>query len=193
MTEIQKTQILEMRQMGNTYKHIATTLFIPKGTVKSFCLRAEKKGLFAPHPQQENTLCKQCGKEIVQVEKRKRRIFCSKACRQKWWNTHLFLSTGHPRPYTLSPARPVENPSPPMGMPSASTAATSATSRLATTRMPPMGNEQFSAELSYQVSLALAESLLRSGLLNDEEFLQVRTLLLEKYNPPIGILFASVP
>lgn len=68
MTEIQKTQILEMRQMGNTYKHIATTLFIPKGTVKSFCLRAEKKGLFAPHPQQENTLCKQCGKEIVQVE-----------------------------------------------------------------------------------------------------------------------------
>lgn len=56
-----------------------------------------------------------------------------------------------------------------------------------------MGNEQFSAELSYQVSLALAESLLRSGLLNDEEFLQVRTLLLEKHNPPIGILFASVP
>ncbi len=91
MTEIQKTQILEMRQMGNTYKHIATTLFIPKGTVKSFCLRAEKKGLFAPHPQQENTLCKQCGKEIVQVEKRKRRIFCCKACCQKWWNSHLYL------------------------------------------------------------------------------------------------------
>ena len=35
--------------------------------------------------------CRKCGKEIVQVAKRKKRIFCSDTCRQKWWNSHLFL------------------------------------------------------------------------------------------------------
>jgi hypothetical protein len=80
-----------------------------------------------------------------------------------------------------------------MGIPNASTAATSATSRHATIRMPPMGNEQFMAELAYQASLSIAEGLLRSGCLTHEDFMTIRTLLLEKYNPPISVLFASIP
>jgi hypothetical protein len=65
-----------------------------------------------------------------------------------------------------------------------------AISKPATTRSPQVDDNVFSSELDYQVSLVLAESLLRSGLLSNDEFLKVRTLLLEKYNPSIGRLFA---
>ena len=55
-----------------------------------------------------------------------------------------------------------------------------------------MGNDLFVAELDYQVSLSIAESMRRSGYLTNEEFTTARTLLLEKYRPPIGILLAEV-
>jgi len=55
-----------------------------------------------------------------------------------------------------------------------------------------MGNDLFVAELDYQVSLSIAESMRRSGYLTNEEFTTVRTFLLEKYRPPIGILLAEV-
>ncbi|WP_422482033.1 RNA polymerase subunit sigma-70 [Pleomorphochaeta sp. DL1XJH-081] len=91
MTEPQKRQIQEMRQLGWNYKRIATTLCLPEGTVKSYCIRTTRKGILpAIVPTQESS-CKQCGIHIEQVPKRKRKTFCSKACSQKWWNTHLYL------------------------------------------------------------------------------------------------------
>ena len=91
MTENQKNRIHEMYQMGYSYKRISTTLSLLEGTVKSYCIRAVKKGVLTPPVSTEKTFCKQCGKELLQIPKRKRRIFCSKACRQKWWNSHLYL------------------------------------------------------------------------------------------------------
>jgi endogenous inhibitor of DNA gyrase (YacG/DUF329 family) len=93
MTENKKTRILEMRRLGCTYKHIAASLSLQEGTVKTCCLRAAKKGLLATLDKPAKCTCKQCGKEIVQVAKRKKRIFCTDACRQKWWNSHLFLAS----------------------------------------------------------------------------------------------------
>lgn len=55
-----------------------------------------------------------------------------------------------------------------------------------------MCNELFNSELGYQVSLSIIEALLRSGLLTEGEFARARTLLLEKYHPPIGRLLAEV-
>jgi len=55
-----------------------------------------------------------------------------------------------------------------------------------------MDNDLFASEFNYQVSLSIAEGLLRSGLLTNGEFIRARTLLLEKYHPPIGILMAEV-
>lgn len=49
-----------------------------------------------------------------------------------------------------------------------------------------------SREVDYQLSLSIAESLLRAGHLTNGEFIATRTLLLEKYRPPIGILLAEV-
>ena len=91
MTENQKTQILEMRRLGCTYRHIAANLSLPEGTVKTCCLRAAKKELLRAPSEAAKCTCKQCGKEIIQVAKRKKRIFCCNACRQKWWNSHLYL------------------------------------------------------------------------------------------------------
>jgi len=91
MTESQKTQILEMRRFGCTYNHIAISLSLKEGTVKTYCLRAAKKGLLGTPSEPAHCLCKQCGKEIVQVAKRKKKIFCTDACRSTWWNSHLFL------------------------------------------------------------------------------------------------------
>jgi len=91
MTESQKNQIFEMRRMGYTYKHIATTLSLQEGTVKSYYLRTAKRGYISTIEPIPASLCKQCSKIIEQVPKRKKRLFCSKTCRQKWWNSHLFL------------------------------------------------------------------------------------------------------
>jgi len=55
-----------------------------------------------------------------------------------------------------------------------------------------MGNDSFTSELGYQVSLSIAEALLRSGLLTNGELDRARTLLLEKYHPPVGTLLAEV-
>lgn len=49
-----------------------------------------------------------------------------------------------------------------------------------------MTNEQFSKELSYQLSLNILQELLISGLFTEEEYLQAQKLLLDKYEPPIS-------
>lgn len=91
MTETEKTQIHEMRRHGCTYRHIASALALKEGTVKTYCVRATKKGLIAPPKQTQESSCKRCGTPIEQLPKRKKKIFCSKACSQKWWSTHLYL------------------------------------------------------------------------------------------------------
>jgi endogenous inhibitor of DNA gyrase (YacG/DUF329 family) len=91
MTETEKTQIHEMRRHGCTYRHIASALALKEGTVKTYCVRATKKGLIAPPKQTQESSCKQCGTHIEQVPKRKKKVFCSKACSQKWWSIHLYL------------------------------------------------------------------------------------------------------
>lgn len=96
MTENQKTRILEMRLLGYTYRHIANSLSLHEGTVKTCCLRAAKKGLLTTAADTTKRTCRQCGKEIVQVAKRKKRIFCTDACRQRWWNSHPFLVNQSP-------------------------------------------------------------------------------------------------
>ncbi len=55
-----------------------------------------------------------------------------------------------------------------------------------------MNESLFNAELDYQVASFISASLLRSGFLSDEELIQVKTLLLEKYHPVLGSLFAEV-
>lgn len=93
MTDIQRAQVIKLRTAGNSYGSIARTVGISLNTVKSFCRRnniTEKSD--APVPvilTGEITLCENCGREIRQIAKQKKKRFCCDKCRNEWWNTHL--------------------------------------------------------------------------------------------------------
>lgn len=93
MTESQKNQLIQLRAAGNGYGTIAQSLGISPNTVKSFCRRnvvRMKVPVESPVlPSGERTFCENCGREIRQIAKQKKKRFCCDACRNKWWNSHL--------------------------------------------------------------------------------------------------------
>ena len=52
-----------------------------------------------------------------------------------------------------------------------------------------MTNEQFEREIRYRVSMAVANSMLRQGLINQAEYDGFNRLMAEKHRPLIGSLF----
>lgn len=93
MTEEQKKQIKDLRMKGEGYKKIAQYIGLSENTVKSFCRRmnAAKPEAVKPQTADVGLSCECCGKTMAQIPGRKKRRFCSDACRQKWWNSHLHL------------------------------------------------------------------------------------------------------
>ena len=89
MTNEQKRTIAELRFKGATYAKIGEAVGIPMNTVKTYCRRNnltvdKKVGKAGSVP----TFCRECGAPLVQSEKHKTRIFCSKECRENWWHSH---------------------------------------------------------------------------------------------------------
>lgn len=96
MDDKQKNQIARMRANGVGYRVIAGKLGINPNTVKSYCRRNGLGGVAQPARKAveytgEVTLCQNCGAEIRQVAKRKKKRFCCDKCRNEWWNSHLDL------------------------------------------------------------------------------------------------------
>lgn len=93
MTANQKAQIIKLRAAGNGYGKIAQTIGISVNTVKSFCRRNGINGDTTIVPSVvltgETTACDNCGREIQQIAKRKKKRFCCDKCRNEWWNSHL--------------------------------------------------------------------------------------------------------
>lgn len=92
MTDKEKSQIIKLRAAGNGYGRIAQTLGISPNTVKSFCRRNN----ISTETQEDtataivgDTHCENCGREIQQIAKRKKKRFCCDKCRNAWWNSHL--------------------------------------------------------------------------------------------------------
>jgi hypothetical protein len=54
-----------------------------------------------------------------------------------------------------------------------------------------MNNEQFNRETAYQITLSTAKNMLRNGIITAEEFSAIDTILLEKYRPLLGSLYAE--
>ncbi len=95
MTNEQKNKIHQMRQDGQSYKQIASTLNISENTIKSYCRRnnlsiqtttaeIDKSN----KDKQIHTTCKQCEKPIGQNKKGQRKKFCTDECRRKWWKSN---------------------------------------------------------------------------------------------------------
>ena len=87
MTNGQKARITALRHDGIGYATIAAMLGISKEAVKSFCRRNALTGNTASSPPPEG-LCRNCGAEIVQNPKARKKAFCSPDCRNTWWKAH---------------------------------------------------------------------------------------------------------
>lgn len=95
MNAQQKTEIASLRSQGFGYAKIAQALGLSKNTIKSYCRRnniGTGAATETAEPLETGTsFCECCGKEIQQVFGHKTKRFCSDACRNKWWNSHLDL------------------------------------------------------------------------------------------------------
>ena len=87
MTNEQKARITALRHDGIGYATIAAMLGISKEAVKSFCRRNALTGNQATSPPPEG-FCRNCGAEIVQNPKARKKVFCSPDCRSAWWKAH---------------------------------------------------------------------------------------------------------
>lgn len=85
MTEREKADIAALRGEGLGYKAIAKQLGLSVNSAKSHCARhpAEKMATAAG-----GTVCRICGKPVTQTKGKRVKLYCSDACRMKWWNTH---------------------------------------------------------------------------------------------------------
>ena len=78
MTDMERSRIVELQHQGYGYKKISAITGLPLNTVKSFCAR---------HPVQikeipdSNVLCRNCLTPLEQTPHKRKRMFCSDACR----------------------------------------------------------------------------------------------------------------
>ena len=89
MNAMQRDAIEKMRADGMSYSSIAKALDMKEVTVKKHCQRNHINAQVST--LQENTAythCRECGKGLQQLDKQKRRLFCSEACRNLWWHKH---------------------------------------------------------------------------------------------------------
>lgn len=91
MTNGEKVQIVQMRKRGLGYAEIARSLGMSVNTVKSYCQRNGLKPL-AKNTVQPGDVCRQCGSALKYTPGRKRKRFCSDACRLCWWHAHREMS-----------------------------------------------------------------------------------------------------
>ena len=168
MTNEQKRTIAELRSKGATYAKIGEALGISKDTVKSYCRR---NNLSAPQdtPASDTapSVCRECGAPLVQTEKQKTRIFCSRECRENWWHSHPeqikkravydFRCAGCGKPFSA------------------------------------YGNShrKYCSHDCYAVQIA--DALLKKGSISEEEYHQIKTKLLEKYRPTLSTLLSGKP
>ncbi|MCL1882411.1 MAG: helix-turn-helix transcriptional regulator [Defluviitaleaceae bacterium] len=81
MTQAQKEHIVKSRSKGESYAKIAADLGVSENTVKSHCRRMNQKTV------DKSDVCQQCGKVLIHIPHKKKKIFCSDKCRFAWWNT----------------------------------------------------------------------------------------------------------
>lgn len=91
MDGFQKEQIRNLRREGMSYAKIAKRVDVSRDAVISFCRRNGLQEIKKPIPVVNTDaadVCRECGKPLIQVDGMKRRVFCSKECRVKWWKEH---------------------------------------------------------------------------------------------------------
>lgn len=94
MTEEQKKKVSALRRAGIGYTETARLAGVSRDAVRSFCRRNGLAGEMAgagqekPEERPQGGACRECGKPLVQTAGVKRKAFCSRECREKWWHSH---------------------------------------------------------------------------------------------------------
>lgn len=55
-----------------------------------------------------------------------------------------------------------------------------------------MSSVNFQNEMMYQATMSFARKMLRDGLITEDEYRQIDTMFIEKYQPRIGTLFVDL-
>jgi len=86
MTNEQRQKVIVLRSKKMSYNQIAAELNISSHTISSFCKRI---GFGGKASELDGIgVCKCCGEIIHSLPGHKPKMFCSKVCRQNWWNAH---------------------------------------------------------------------------------------------------------
>ena len=192
MTNEQKYKIAEFRQSGYGYANIADALGLTKNQVSAYCRRAGLTGTKAAVGTTDvpvSNCCRNCGKPLMQVAGRKPVKFCSDACRIHWWNTHP--DAVEKRRSTILHVPAAGSPSGPMAILGGNTAATPAMFRLGSKVVIAVTEEQFDREKRYQASMNMFRTMLKNGLITEEQYAIIDTKMLEKDRPLLGTLFSE--
>ncbi len=80
-----------------------------------------------------------------------------------------------------------------MAIPNGNTAPTNAMSEAVSKAVMEVSKEQFRAERLYLMSLSVAKSMLKKGVISEDEYSEIDTILLKKYRPTLGTLLAGKP
>lgn len=89
MTDEQRNSVADFRREGYGYTAIAKKMNLSRDTVRSFCRRNGLSGdMEKLIEQNQEGRCRECGAGLEQRNGVKRRKFCCKECREKWWHKH---------------------------------------------------------------------------------------------------------
>lgn len=91
MTNGERMLIAQQLKQGLGYSEIARKLDMSVNTVKSYCQRNGLKRA-GKSVTSANDACKRCGCAPEQTPGRKKKQFCSDACRLRWWHEHRYMS-----------------------------------------------------------------------------------------------------
>lgn len=80
-----------------------------------------------------------------------------------------------------------------MEMRTENTAPMYATSQTASEAVMAMNEDQFEREKLYQATMNMFRSMLKKGLITEEQYTIIDTKMLQKYQPLLGTLFAAQP
>ena len=77
MNEVQKEELIKLKNEGRSYKEMASAISVSESAAKSFFSRKKLKS------EEVHTVCKSCGVPLTKRLSNKK--FCSDSCRYKWW------------------------------------------------------------------------------------------------------------
>lgn len=55
-----------------------------------------------------------------------------------------------------------------------------------------MSEDQFRNELLYQTTMSITKSMLEKGVISEEDYHEIDTIILEKYQPIFGTIFSDL-